>query len=249
MSWAATVVGVAGLGLSAYEYYQSDQDKKKAQSEQDQYKIPSEITQNLSDANRNAMKGMSSQEANNFATQVYKGQTYANQTAKDLHSGLVGTAQANDSANNAFLQFAGADSAIQRENQKTLYGQRQNVADYRDQQWNINSYQPYIYDRNRASSEQSAALQNGIQGASALGYGLTKSYNSPSPDGSPSNIPSKEYFGGQQKVIQGTSPYSKGYDPTFDGVSNQNYSPYYNPNYNQSPFVLQDAGKYTTPYQ
>jgi len=143
MDWMAIGNSSGQLTQAGIQLAIAADKKRQAKGIDDTYRIPDEIYQNLSQAHQQAMQGMSAQEANNFAKNVYNQQTYANQGATDRKAGIIGLGQTNEAANNAFLQYAGMNSAVQRANQDKLYGMRSNLADYKDMQWVHNIDQPY----------------------------------------------------------------------------------------------------------
>jgi hypothetical protein len=230
---ATTTLGVA---QTAYGLYLDDQANKLDHS----YQIPKEIYSALSEANKNAMQGMSAQEANNYATHVYNNLTSVNQGANDRKAGLIGLGEANQTADNAFLQYAGANDAVKRQNESIYLGQLQNMADYKEKERFKNVIEPYEKKKLEASGYEGAGLQNvsqGLQSGNTGGNPFTKETKDPYANSNPmANDYGKGYPASRDFGVTGTSPYSTGYTPQ------NNYSPAVtNPDYNpnQVPFLLQ----------
>ena len=190
----------------AYGKYLSDQ---AAKSNHD-YTIPPEIQANLTEANQRALEGLPAAQKQEYVNSLNRSSAYSNSNLGSLNAGLRGVAGANNQMNAGYGNLLAQDSAARANNQNAVYGQRQNMADYKDQAWYINTYQPYIHLRNQGEALESAGTQ---QVGNAMQTAAGSTGNSPAPlDKSIDKSP--------QRTIQ-TNTQGTGYVP-------QNYamSPY-----------------------
>jgi len=193
---------------------------KQARNMPHEYKIPAEIQANLTEANQRALQGLPEAQKQEYLTSLQRSNAMANTQLGSLNAGLRGVAGANNSLNTGYMNLLGQDAAARAANQNAVYGQRQNMADYKDQAFTINQYNPYIHTRNQAEALQSAGTQ---QVGNAMQTAAGSTGNSPAP---------------LDKSIQKTpqvSPQGTGYAPT---------------NYAMSPYQTQGQPITTVnPYQ
>lgn len=166
MSWAATIGLVVAGGTVAYNEYQKDQNKKDIENSP-KYQIPNEVYQNHDIAMRQAIGGLPAATKNLAETQINNKLAYSNQTARDLHSGLVGLADANSIANNSEMQLAEANGQAQLAGWDKVMGINNQIADYKGLQYQLNTLNPYLA---QIKNKQVAAQNNVNAVKSAVPY-------------------------------------------------------------------------------
>lgn len=153
---------------TGYGIYQAIRGNQLAtQYQRPTYTIPPEISQNLSDAQRMALQGMPEQQRQNYINDIQRsGQTALNAMGS-RKAGLTGLGVVNQNQNDAYNHLLGMDAQQRMQNQQQLLGVRQNVADFRNQSFDLNQMQPYVNNFAQSQAMQNAGNQNIYGGASS----------------------------------------------------------------------------------
>ncbi|MES3018230.1 MAG: hypothetical protein V4721_10645 [Bacteroidota bacterium] len=162
---ATAALGAAQLG---YGLYQQSKNKRPT------YQIPDEIRQNLNQAEHGATQGMSEATQQQYLSHLERGSAQALAASKTRGGGLAGIGQLNQNMNDGYLNLAVQNDQIKQANKDKLYGMRQNVADYKDQQFQINKQNPYY----EGVAKNDAMMGSGIQNVSTglqTGFGAMDS--------------------------------------------------------------------------
>lgn len=169
MSAAAAAAIIVGLGTTAYSAYQSDQAKKEIENSP-KYNIPNEVYQNHAIAMNQAINGLPSATKNYAETNINNKLAYANESAHDLHSGVVGVAEANNTANNSQLQLDVANGNAQLEGWDKVMASNNAIGDQKGLSYQLNDLNPYL----ARVKEQQVANQNYFNDAQlGVGTGLS----------------------------------------------------------------------------
>lgn len=166
MSYAALIGGVVAVGGIAYNEYQKDQNKKDIENSP-KYQIPNEVYQNHSIAMNQAIGGLPAATKNLAETQINNKLAYSNQTARDLHSGLVGLADANSIANGSEMQLAAANAEAQLAGWDKVMAINNQIADQKGLKYQLNQLNPYL----AGIKNKQVAAQNNVNAVkSAVPY-------------------------------------------------------------------------------
>lgn len=155
---ATTTLGAVQL---AYGMYLADQNKRPT------YEIPKEIQQNLTEANMRALQGLPEQQKQEYLNNLQKSTAYNLNNASDLKSGLIGTTGANNAMNAGYGNLMSADAQARMQNQNLASAQRQNMADYKEKEWQLNKQNPYYEMVAYSQGLEGAGMQNISQGFQA----------------------------------------------------------------------------------
>lgn len=206
-------------GLQLYNAYRLN---KQLKGMDDTYNIPPEIGQNLNQANTAALQGLPQAQKDQYLNNLNTSSAYSLSSLGDLNSGLKGVAGANNQLNQGYGNLLAQDSAARMQNQNALYGVRNEMADYKNQQWVHNVDQPYWRTSDKKDAYFTAAGRQASQTSS--------------------NLAGSSAFGGSGKANDSTGDYS---NPNSYGTgANNGYGKYYNPNQQggQSGSIYDESG-------
>lgn len=145
----------AGIGaLQAVKGRKTLRDNQRPE-----YQIPNEIKQNLTDAQLQEIEGLPAAQRNAYIQNIDRGMAAGLAAGSDRNAGLAGLGSMVSASNDAFTNLLSMDAQARQQNRQNLAMQRQNMAQYKDQAFDINKMQPYI--------------ENQVSGDSMLGSGLT----------------------------------------------------------------------------
>jgi hypothetical protein len=191
--WAA---GAATTALGLHQYYKGKRMRDK--NKRPTYEIPQEIQQNLSQAQQMALQGIPEEQKQQYLTNLQRGSAQALASSGSRRGGLAGIAGINQQQNDAYGNLMSMDAQARFQNQGVLMGQRQAMADYRDQAFQVNKMNPYYEKEAEGLAMQGAGQQNiGNSFQIAQGKGGTEGSDNPYNNG-------KQGQGGQGQM---TSEY------------------------------------------
>lgn len=174
MTWVAAAVAGASVATGAIQYFKGKNDQKR--NNRPTYQIPDEAKQNLSLAQQMAAQGLPEQQRQNYIENIQRSNASALSELGSRKAGIAGVAALDQRSKDSYQNLLGMDSQARMANQRYLFEQNQNMANYQDQAFQVNSLNPYYEKTARNEALMGAGLQNvgrGIQmGASAIGrYG------------------------------------------------------------------------------
>lgn len=162
---AASAIGQAGLGI-----YQMIKGHKMAKNNvRPDYQIPQEVYQNLSDAQRMAMEGLPAAQKEQYIQNLQRSSQFGLRGASDRKAGLAGLSSLVQNQNDAYGNLLSKDAAARMQNQQTLYGMRNALAQQKTTQWDYNKYQPFMQKAQAAQAMQGAGMQNAFGALSTAG--------------------------------------------------------------------------------
>lgn len=210
----------AGAGTMLFGLHQYLEGKKIAKgNNRPTYEIPPEIAQNLSQAQQQALQGLPEEQKQQYISNLQRSSAYGLSQLGSRKAGLSGIAAINQNQNDAYGNLLAQDSAARMQNQQQLYGQRQNMADYKTQAFQFNKVDPYYETLARSEALKGAGIQN-IGNSFQIAAGKQGSGENPAP---------------QQQTPQLRNNYVNP-DDSFMRAYQQGYNAnnYYNPNSSQS---------------
>jgi hypothetical protein len=153
---ANIATNAAKIPLSIYQMVKAAQLKR----DRPEYDIPKEVMENQNMARNMAMQGLPAAQYNRGQANIDRNTAFGLRQSNSRRGGLVGLAGMEQAANDAYNNLDVADANARRQNQQGLMQQNQNVAQYRDKQFQLNELEPWQIDMQAASAMQGAAIQN-----------------------------------------------------------------------------------------
>jgi hypothetical protein len=240
MTWISVAVGGTSAAIAGVQYLNNKKNQKRDEKNRPQYTIPDEISKNLSSAEnyaaQTALQGIPEEQKQQYISNLQRNASYGLNQLGTRKAGVAGVAAVNENMNqgysNLLAQDANAKIQNQRYGQQLVSGARQNMADYKGQEFQLNKSNPYYENIARRDANNGALAQN-LSKSMQLGanmYGGLKS----TPAAAPENI-----NGGQVGSVD--MPY---------GYNNFQANPAtVDPNNNlQNPNLFNDSGVNSNPY-
>lgn len=172
MTWiSVAVVGGGSLLNAGIQYEVGKKNQKQNEQNRPQAQIPAEIQQNLNQAQQQALQGLPEAQKQQYLDNLHQSTAYGLNQLGTRNAGLAGVAQVNQQLNQGYQNLLSQDSAARMANQDKLYGARQNLADYKQQNFQINQLNPY-YEHIASNQALNGALfqniNNGLDMAGSL---------------------------------------------------------------------------------
>lgn len=157
------ITGVA-LGLQAgagiYQMYKGNRLAKEAEAMRQDYKTPQVIEDSLTNAQIRALEGMPAAMKTQYLEELQKSSQSGINALKDRKAGISGVEGILRNEQKSLMDLASQDASMRQANQNNLQGVQQNVAGYRDREYDINVLQPYMAKLGAAEAMKGAGLQN-----------------------------------------------------------------------------------------
>jgi hypothetical protein len=166
----AAISAGAGLALGVGEYLWNKNQAKKDEKNRPKYEIPAEVGQGLSEAQRQALQGLPEAQKQQYLSNLQRGQAYSLGQSQSRKGGLAGIAALNENQNQGYANLLSQDAGARMANQKQVYNQLQNVADYKGQAFQINQQNPYYEKVARDAANRGALFKNVGNAAQLAGY-------------------------------------------------------------------------------
>lgn len=128
------------------------------------YVIPGEVLQNQKNAQIAANTGLPSQQYAQAMQNISRQQNQALAGSQDRRGGLMTVAANQQYGNDAAVKLGVANANARTQNRQTLYGINNQVAGYRDKQFDLNQMQPYQDKYNYAQALKGSGNQNILGG-------------------------------------------------------------------------------------
>jgi hypothetical protein len=167
--WAAAGTAGAGLGQVMYAQYLKNRNKRPT------YSIPDEIKQNLTQAQMEALEGLPEAQKQEFVKNIERTQASSLSQLGSRKAGLAGVANLNLQSQDAYEKMLAMDAQARRENLKALKVDRQVMADYKDQAFQLNKLNPYYEKVSESEALMGAGLQNISNAGTLYASGRNKS--------------------------------------------------------------------------
>jgi len=164
----AAGVGLVKLGVGIAQRRKGK--KLEEATERPDYEIPAEVFQNLSQAQQMALQGLPAEQKAQYLQNLQQSGQFALSQSGSRKAGLTGIGQMQQQQQLGFQDLLARDSAARQQNQMQVMQQRQNVAGYRDQAFQLNQLNPFYEDVAQARGLQSAGMQNIFTGFENAAY-------------------------------------------------------------------------------
>jgi len=160
MSWIAVGVGGATAVTAGAQYFWNKHEQKKDEANRPQYQIPPEVAAGLTEAERQALQGLPEAQKQQYVTNLQRGTAYGLSQVGSRKGGLAGLGTLNEQQNQGYANLLSQDSAARIQNQKNVFGQLNNVAENKQQQFQLNQLNPYYEHISRSNANRGALMQN-----------------------------------------------------------------------------------------
>ncbi len=191
VSLSAINAGINGaVGIAQYIKGQ----KIAKQNKRPSYEIPSEIKDNLSQAELQALEGLPPEQKQQYIENIQRQENFGLNALGDRKAGLTGLATLTQQGNDANKSLLSMDAAAKMENEKKLIDTRSEMAGFKDKQFELNKLLPFQAKSEAAQGLKGAGLQN-ISGAlgsvtnTLENNALAKAYSGGSNTGSTPQLP------------------------------------------------------------
>jgi hypothetical protein len=227
MTWVAAAVASAGATVGAVQYFKGKADQKK--NKRPTYEIPEEAKQNLTLAQQMALQGIPEAQRQNYIDNIQRTSATSLRNLGSRNAALAGVAQVQQQQNNAYQQLFGMDAQARQANQKGILDQNQNLANYRDQAFQLNSINPYYEKTAQNQAMMGAGLQNfgkSFQmGASTMGKYGSNGGGGYLAQGNPYTF-NRTQYNQQSPDFYNYNPNSIQFDPNNGNYNNDNQDLY-----------------------
>ena len=166
----AAGIGLAKLGVGIAQ--QRKGKKLEEATDRPDYEIPEEVFQNLNQAQQMALQGLPAEQKKQYIQNLQQSGQFALSQSGSRKAGLTGIAQLNQQQNFGMQNMLAMDAQARQQNQMQVMQQRQNVAGFRDQAFELNQLNPYYEDISQARGLQSSGLQNIFSGGESFAYNV-----------------------------------------------------------------------------
>lgn len=207
----------AGAGTMLFGLHQYYNGKKmEKNNKRPTYEIPDEVKQNLSQAQQMALQGLPEEQKQQFLSNIERGQAFGMSQIGSRKGGLAGVAAMNQNANDAYGNLMSMDAQARMQNQGVLMNQRQNMADYKDQAFQVNKMNPYYEVQARAEAMKGAGVQNIGNSFSIAGRKQGQSENTDAKTKQPEQDQMSQQYWNQKQGMTNYNPQS------YNGSGNYN---------------------------
>jgi hypothetical protein len=168
---------LAQLGLAGYQMYKGAKAEQEA-GEMPEYKIPKEMEQALSLAERQAFEGLPAEQKQQYIENLRATQATGLSQLSERKSGLAGVGEMQKTATQGYRDLLAMDAAARQQNIQRYQQQLETMAGYQDLAYQTNELQPWQREVEYGRAQQGAAIQNafgamgGMAQAYAYGQGL-----------------------------------------------------------------------------
>lgn len=177
-TWAAVVVGVAGVGLGAYKVIKGNSNAKKAKRARERLAKPFYDIQDEYYQNKN-LAGSLAQEGLPESTKDY----YTQESQRGLSAGIKGVLSGGGNPNDISKLFTAYDDGIGKigvadaqahiDNIKYYMNVNKDLAGQKTIQWAVNKQSPYLNTLKQLNAEQFAGKEMANQGISDIASSVT----------------------------------------------------------------------------
>jgi hypothetical protein len=165
----------AQLGIGAAQYFKGK--KLERENKRPTYQIPQEVFQNLTQAQQMALQGLPEEQKQAYIESLQQQTAYGLDQIASRKGGLTGLAGLVNQQNQGMQNLMAQDASARMANIQGLMNQRQNVADYRGQEFQFNQLNPFYFKQAQAEALKGSGMQNVMTGVGNAAYGLGAAYD------------------------------------------------------------------------
>lgn len=204
-----TTSAILGGIQSAAGIAQYLKGKKMAkQNARPDYVIPEEIGQNLSQAQMQALEGLPPEQKKQYVENIQRQQNFGLSALGSRKAGISGLAALTQQGSDAYSDLLSKDAAARQQNLQNLMGAREQMAGFKDKEFELNKLLPFQQKAEAAQGLTGAGLQNimgGLQSAQGTleNKYLADQYKETATGGVP---PQSTGLMGQYKIAKMSNP-------------------------------------------
>lgn len=162
----SAILGGIQTASGIAQYIKGNQMAKK--NKRPDYQVPQEISDNLSQAQMQALEGLSPEQKQQYVENVQRQQNFGLNAMGDRKAGISGLATLTQSGNDAYNNLLTQDSQARMQNQQGLMDARTEVANFKDKGFELNKLLPYQQKAEAATALKGAGIQTAVSGLSNL---------------------------------------------------------------------------------
>lgn len=172
------IAGGMTNALAVYQYHKGRKMQKG--NVRPTYNIPEEITANLTDAQRMALEGLPAEQKQQFINNIQRSQNFGLSALSDRKAGLSGLGSLVQNTTDAYSNLLTQDAAARMQNQQSLMNARGQMAQYKDQAFELNKLNPYYEKEAAAQALMGAGMQNFVKAHQTAAQGMGGGVQNPS---------------------------------------------------------------------
>lgn len=150
----------AQTGAGVYQMYKGNKLAKEAEAMQQDYKTPQVIEDSLTNAQIRALEGMPAEMKAQYIQNLQNSTQSGINALSDRKASISGVEGLLRNEQGSYMNLASQDASMKQANQDNLQGVQQNVASYKDREYDLNVLQPYMAKLAAAAAMKGAGLQN-----------------------------------------------------------------------------------------
>lgn len=168
----AGVGAIGGLALSVAQNRAAKKQMARDEANRPKYQIPGEVKAALSIAEQQALEGLPEEQKRQFVSNLNQSAQFSLAQQSRRKGGLVGIPRLAREMRMGYSDLLSQDAAARQRNRQQHLQQLQNMANYRDQQFQLDKLNPYYEGIARREAQQGALYQN-LSNSLQLGmYGI-----------------------------------------------------------------------------
>jgi len=167
----AVVAGGVKAGTGIAQARRGSRLQEEADAARVDYTIPEGIEQNVALAEQRGLQGLPEEQKAQYIQNLQQQQLAGLQQAGSRRAGLTGIAAQGQQQILGYQNLLAQDSAARMQNQKEIYAQRTNLAQYQDRAYEANTLVPFYEKTAQAQALQGAGRQNISGGLDQIGTG------------------------------------------------------------------------------
>ncbi|WP_423148628.1 hypothetical protein [Rubrolithibacter danxiaensis] len=174
-----------GLGVGLFQRAKARRLEKK--TVRPVYSTPAEVALNQKIAEKRAAQGMGTQQYANAQNNINRNVSAGLNALSTQRNGLAAVGNIVAQANDASLNLDAQDAQMQQANEAQLLAQNQNVADYKDKEFQYNKADKYAEAMNKIAQLRgagNASLNNGVNNLSNIGMAMYQNATPKTPKAS-----------------------------------------------------------------
>ena len=154
----AALSAQAGTGL--YQMYRGNKLAKEAEAMRQDYKTPQVIEDSLTNAQIRALEGMPAEMKAEYLQNLQNSTQSGINALSDRKASISGVEGLLRNEQGSYMNLASQDASMKLGAEANLQGVQQNVAGYRDKEYDMNVFQPYMAKLGAAEAMKGAGLRN-----------------------------------------------------------------------------------------
>lgn len=219
MSWIA--VG-ASAAIAGVQYGVGKYNQKKSEKNRPDYQIPDEIGQNLNQAQQRSIQGLPAAQQQQYLNNLQQNSAYALQQTSNRKGGLSGIAAINQQNIQGNQGLLAMNAQARSQNLDKLSAARQNMADYKQQEFQINKLNPY-YEKIASNQALNGALFQNLNNSVGMGALIGMQKRGTNPVAYNNQYVDMNKINQQQGSFGNMGTYNPGFNPNgiiYDGGNN-----------------------------